>query len=140
MRRTHILIAALGALALAQSAAASPVGLWRAKDGAQIRVATCGKAVCGFIATTNPRLDPQTGRPPVDKHNPDPAKRHRPLAGMQILFGMAPSAPGVWSGELYNDDDGHTYRGKIRELGPKAIRIEGCAGALCGGEELTRLK
>jgi uncharacterized protein (DUF2147 family) len=140
MRRAHILIAALGGLALAQSAAASPVGLWRAKDGAQIRVAACGKALCGFIATTNPRFDPQTGRPSVDKHNPDPARRNRPLVGLQILFGMAPTAAGEWSGQLYNDDDGHTYRGKIKELGPTEIRIEGCAGALCGGQQLTRLK
>ena len=140
MRALSIVIAALGASALAGAAAASPVGLWRAKDGGQIRVAACGKALCGFVVTTHPKIDPKTGRPPVDKHNPDPAKRHRPLVGMQILFGMAPSAAGEWSGELYNDDDGHTYRGKIRELGPKAIRIEGCAGALCGGEELSRLK
>ena len=140
MRRTSVFIAALSALALTAAAAASPVGLWRAKDGAQIRVVACGRALCSFIATTNPRLDPSTGRPPVDKHNPDPARRDRPLAGLQILFGMAPNGPGEWSGQLYNDDDGHTYRGKIRELGPNAIRIEGCAGALCGGQELTRLK
>jgi len=140
MRAILIVITALGTLALAPAAQASPVGLWRAKDGAQIRVAPCGKALCGFIATTNPRLDPHTGRPPVDKKNPDPERRNRPLVGLQILFGMTPSAPGEWSGELYNDDDGHTYRGKIREVGPRAIRIEGCAGALCGGESLTRLK
>ena len=138
----RILIGLSLSILLATSAAeASPVGLWRAKDGAQIRVATCGKErLCGFVATTNPRLDPQTGRPPVDKHNPDPAKRNRPLVGIEILSGMTPSAPGEWSGQLYNEDDGRTYRGKIRELGPQAIRIEGCAGALCGGEELTRLK
>ena len=140
MRPILLLIAALTSLAFVQSAAASPVGLWRAKDGGQIRVAACGKALCGFVVTTHTKIDPETGRPPVDKKNPDPAKRNRPLAGMQILFGMAPSAPGEWSGELYNDDDGHTYRGKILELGPKAIRIEGCAGALCGGEELSRLR
>lgn len=140
MRRTCIVIAALGVLALSQGAAASPVGLWRAKDGALIRIATCGKALCGFVATTKLRIDPETGRPPVDKHNPDPARRNRPLVGLQILFGMAPSAPGEWSGDLYNDDDGHTYRGRIREIGPRAIRIEGCAGALCGGEDLTRQK
>jgi len=140
VRHISPVIAALAALMLCGAAAASPVGLWRAKDGAQIRVATCGRALCGFIATTNPRLDSHTGRPPVDKHNPDPARRNRPLVGLQILFGMAPSATGEWVGQLYNDDDGRTYRGKIRELGPQAIRIEGCAGALCGGEELTRLR
>jgi uncharacterized protein (DUF2147 family) len=125
----------------ATAAQASPVGLWRAKDGAQIRVASCGREqLCGFVATTNPRLDPATGKPPVDKHNPDPAKRGRKLVGVEILIGMAPSGPDEWSGALYNQDDGRTDRGKLRELGPRAIRIEGCAGALCGGEELTRLK
>jgi uncharacterized protein (DUF2147 family) len=128
-------------LAIGQSAQASPVGLWRAKDGAQIRVAACGKErLCGFVAAPNPRLDPETGKPSVDKRNPDPAKRNRPIAGIEILIGMKPSGPGEWTGQLYNDDDGHIYDGKLKELGPKAIRIEGCAGALCGGQELTRLK
>jgi len=126
---------------LAGAADASPVGLWRAKDGAQIRISPCGKGhLCGFLAATSRRTDPATGRPPVDRHNPDPAKRNRPLAGIEILIGMAPSGPGQWSGQLYNDDDGRTYDGKLKELGPQAIRIEGCAGALCGGQDLTRLK
>jgi uncharacterized protein (DUF2147 family) len=140
VRAISLGISAVAVFALTGAATASPVGLWRAKDGGQIRVAPCGKTLCGFVATTQAKIDPATGRPPVDKHNPDPAKRNRPLAGMQILFGMAPSAPGVWSGQIYNDDDGRTYDGKIKELGPREIRIEGCAGALCGGEELTRLK
>jgi uncharacterized protein (DUF2147 family) len=131
----------VSALVLSPLAAqASPVGLWRAKDGGQVRVAACGKALCGFIATTVPRIDPQTGRPPVDKHNPDPARRTRPLAGVMILIGMKADGPGQWSGELYNDDDGRIYAGHLKELGPQAIRIEGCSGALCGGEDLTRNK
>jgi uncharacterized protein (DUF2147 family) len=127
-------------LMAAHPAVASPVGLWRAKDGGQIRVAACGKALCGFVATTVPRIDPQTGRPPVDKHNPDPARRTRPLVGIMILIGMNADGPGQWSGQLYNDDDGRIYAGHLKELGPRAIRIEGCSGALCGGEELTRIK
>jgi uncharacterized protein (DUF2147 family) len=122
------------------AAQASPVGLWRAKDGGQVRVAACGKALCGFIATTVPRIDPQTGRPPVDKHNPDPVRRTRPLAGVMILIGMTADGPGQWSGQLYNDDDGRIYAGHLKELGQQAIRIEGCSGALCGGEDLTRVK
>jgi uncharacterized protein (DUF2147 family) len=123
------------------SAQASPIGLWRAKDGGQIRIAACGTdRLCGFVATTVARIDPVTGKPPVDKNNPDPARRNRPLVGLEILSGMTPSGPGEWAGRLYNDDDGHTYDGRIKELGPHAIRIEGCAGALCGGQELTRLK
>lgn len=134
-------VAVAALLAVAPAADASPVGLWRAKDGAQIRVSACGKGrLCGFVATTSPRIDPATGRAPVDRHNPDPSSRNRPLVGVEILIGMAPSGPGEWSGKLYNDDDGRIYDGKLKELGPRAIRIEGCAGALCGGQELTRLK
>ena len=128
-------------IAASAAAQAAPVGLWRAKDGAQIRVSSCGKQkLCGFIATTSQRIAPATGKAPVDKNNPDPAKRKRPLVGVEILIGMAPSAPGEWSGRLYNDDDGKTYDGKLKELGPKEIRIEGCAGALCGGQELARVR
>ena len=57
-----------------------------------------------------------------------------------ILIGMNADGPGQWSGQLYNDDDGRIYAGHLKELGPRAIRIEGCSGALCGGEELTRIK
>lgn len=137
----RLILALSVAILFAGAAHASPVGLWRAKDGAQIRITPCGKGhLCGFLAATSKRVDPATGKPPVDRNNPDPAKRNRPLAGIEILIGMAPSAAGVWSGQLYNDDDGRIYDGKLKELGPHEIRIEGCAGALCGGQELTRLK
>lgn len=137
----RLALALLLSILFAAAAQASPVGLWRAKDGAQIRVAACGKGhLCGFLAATGQRIDPATGKPPVDRNNPDPVKRSRPLAGIEILIGMAPSGPGEWSGQLYNDDDGRIYDGKLKELGPRAIRIEGCAGALCGGQDLTRLK
>ncbi len=76
----------------------------------------------------------------TDKHNADPAKRNRPLMGVQTLIGMQPSGPGRWSGELYNDDDGMTYPGKLIELDASSIRIEGCSGAICDGEVLTRIK
>ena len=139
--RRKLSLALMMVLAAGAAAQASPIGLWRAKDGAQIRVSACGKQMlCGFIAATAQRVDPATGKPPVDKNNPDPAKRKRPLVGVEILIGMAPHAPGNWSGRLYNDDDGKTYDGKLKELGPKEIRIEGCAGALCGGQELSRVK
>src|ERR1700676_1990474 len=67
---------------------ASPVGLWLAKDGAKVRISPCGRGMCGFIAQA--LKDPATGRPMTDKHNPDPAKRNRPLTGVQTLISMNP--------------------------------------------------
>ncbi len=119
---------------------ASPVGLWLAKDGAKIRISPCGGHLCGFFAQTSPQIDPATGRALTDKNNIDPAKRNRPLVGVQNLIGMQPDGPGNWTGKLYNDDDGKTYIGKLIEVDASTIRIEGCVGAVCGGDLLTRLK
>lgn len=118
----------------------SPVGLWLAKDGAKIRISRCGKNLCGFIAQSSPRIDPGTGRPLTDKNNIDPAKRNRPMVGVQTLIAMAPTGPNNWSGRLYNDDDGKIYSGRLIELGPTSIRVEGCSMGICGGDNLIRIK
>jgi uncharacterized protein (DUF2147 family) len=138
-----LLTAALGLAALignANIAMCSPVGLWLATDGAKIRISRCGKNLCGFIAQSSPRIDPATGRPLKDKNNIDPAKRNRPLVGVQTLIAMTPSGPNKWSGRLYNDDDGKIYSGSLIELGPTSIRVEGCAMGICGGDNLSRIK
>jgi uncharacterized protein (DUF2147 family) len=131
-----LLLAALSAAAFIASGApgfSSPVGLWLAKDGAKIRISACGRNLCGFIAQSSQRNM-------TDKNNADPAKRNRPLVGVETLISMQPNGAGKWSGRLYNDDDGMTYPGNLIELGPSSIRVEGCALGICGGDELTRLK
>jgi len=116
---------------VATAASASPVGLWRAKDGAEIRISNCGAALCGHVAKA--RIDPATGKPALDP-------RGKPLTGLQILIGMRPNGPGKWSGRLYREEDGNLYDGHLVELGPSRIRIEGCALGICGGDELSRVK
>ena len=37
-------------------------------------------------------------------------------------------------------DDGKTYSGNLIEVGPEAVRIEGCFLGVCGEENLTRIK
>jgi uncharacterized protein (DUF2147 family) len=127
-------------LGAATSALADPNGLWRAEDGGTIRIARCGQALCATIVTVVPAIDPDTGRPPTDKFNPDPAKSRRPLIGVQVLFGLQPDGSGKWKGQLYNADDGKTYEGHLIEQSPTGIRIEGCALGVCGGEDLTRVR
>ena len=83
------------------------------------------------------RYDPETGRPWTDKNNPDPARRGRPLVGVPVLYGLVPDGPGRWSGRLYNVDNGNSYAGRLLELGPTTIRVEGCAIGICGGQNMT---
>jgi uncharacterized protein (DUF2147 family) len=119
---------------------ASPLGLWQAKDGAKIRIESCGQNLCGFIAQTSPSHDPVTGQIVKDKNNADPTKRNRPLVGVQVLISMQPNGASKWSGQVYDDDNGKTYSGNLIELGPTSIKIEGCWLMICDAENLTRIK
>jgi uncharacterized protein (DUF2147 family) len=120
-------------IASGEPSSASPVGLWQAKDGGKIRISACGQNLCGFVTQTNP---PQA----KDKNNADPAKRNRPLVGVQVLISMKPNGASKWSGQLYDDNTGRTYEGNLMELGPASIKIEGCWLSICDGETLQRVK
>src|SRR3979409_1657434 len=96
----------LFALAGADMALADPSGVWLDKDGGTLLVRPRGEGYCATIATVKPALDPDTGKPWTDKHNPDARKRSRPLVGVPVLISMKPSRPGKWSGRLYDSDSG----------------------------------
>jgi uncharacterized protein (DUF2147 family) len=101
-------------------------GIWLDKDGGMVSIRNCGDSMCGTIASVSTR----------DGGAANPRNR----VGVPVLIGMRPSGPNKWTGQLYNVDDGKTYKGNLIELGPDSIRIEGCALFICGGENLTRVK
>jgi uncharacterized protein (DUF2147 family) len=130
-------------LAAGEVALADPKGLWLAEDGAQVRVANCSRgspALCATVAAPKSTVDPETGQPWTDKHNPNPNERGRPLVGVVVLYNMMPESPGRWSGTLYNSDDGNTYAGHLLETGARSLRVEGCAVGMCGGRNMSRLR
>lgn len=136
----RIIVGILLSGAISATAAADPIGLWRASDGGMTRISACGKALCGYIVSVNPQIDPATGRPATDKNNPDPSKQNRPLIGIPILIDMRREEPGRWSGQLYDTDRGQLFPGNLIELDANTVRVEGCALGMCGGEEMSRVK
>jgi uncharacterized protein (DUF2147 family) len=124
----------------AAAAHADPRGLWLAQDGAKVRVASCGKGLCGKIAVAKSPTNPDTGQPWTDKDNPDAALRSRPVVGIEVFISMMPDGPGKWSGELYNINGGQTVPGHLYEIDARTLKVEGCAGGLCGSQNLTRLE
>ena len=126
--------------ARAQSAAAgSPDGIWLTQAGdAKIRVSRCSGGICGVVVWLKEPIDPLTGKPQVDDKNPNPALAKRPIIGLSLFSGMRPTGPNQWSGQIYNADDGKTYASKISVTGPATLKVEGCVGALCGGEDWSR--
>ena len=143
--RTAFIIAISAALssapsALAQGAAREPTGVWLTQAGdARVKVSKCGGGICGVIVGLKEPIDPATGKPQVDDKNPNPALKKRPMIGLPLFSGMQPSGPGKWSGQIYNADDGSSYASSVSVAGPNALKVVGCVGALCGGENWTRV-
>ena len=141
---TAFIIAIAAALLAAPSARAQgttePTGVWLTQAGdARVKVSKCGGGLCGVIVGLKDPIDPATGKPQVDDKNPNPALKRRPMIGLALFSGMHPVAPNKWSGQIYNADDGGTYASSISVAGPDTLRVEGCVGALCGGETWTRV-
>ena len=142
--RLGILVAALTALmaatpAKAQHGAGGPDGIWLTQAGdAKVRVSRCGAGICGVVVWLREPIDPATGKPQVDDKNPNPALAKRPIIGLSLFSAMRPAGPNQWSGSIYNADDGKVYASKVSVEGPATLKVEGCVGTFCGGEEWTR--
>jgi uncharacterized protein (DUF2147 family) len=133
-------LAALLAAAPARAQAGGDVsGIWLTQAGdAKVRVSKCGGGICGVVVWLREPINPATGKPQVDDKNPNPALARRPMIGLPLFIGMRAAGPNKWSGQIYNADDGSTYVSNVSVTGPDTLRVEGCMGALCGGETWTR--
>jgi uncharacterized protein (DUF2147 family) len=116
-----------------------PSGIWLTQAGdAKVRVSKCGAQICGVVVWLKEPVNPATGLPMVDDKNPNPALAKRPMIGLPLFTDMRIAGPNKWSGHIYNADDGGTYVSSISVSGPDTLRVEGCVGAFCGGENWTR--
>jgi uncharacterized protein (DUF2147 family) len=116
------------------------IGTWLTQQrDAHIRVAKCGKALCGTVVWLREAVDPKTGQAPVDSKNPNPSLRSRKIVGIRI-FAMEQDNTGSWTGGIYNSDDGQTYKGRVVPRGESELEVQGCSGMLCGSEVWTRTK
>ncbi len=141
--RFGFIIAVLTALLSASPAKAQTggqvSGIWLTQAGdAKVRVSKCGGGICGVIVWLKDPIDSATGKPQVDDKNRNPSLAKRPMIGLPLFSGMRPSGPNKWSGQIYNADDGNSYTSNISLAGPDSLKVEGCVGALCGGETWSR--
>jgi uncharacterized protein (DUF2147 family) len=100
---------------LAQPAPTDPRGRWITASGnLEVEVAACGAALCGTVTRVlgNRSMAPGGGEmKPADERSP---------LGMQLLQGFVPAdggdarAPTEWRGEIYNRENGKTYRCTMR--------------------------
>ena len=114
-------------------------GIWAMSDGkVTVKVDDCGGNLCARIVDLKEPISKIDGKPKVDRENPDPAKRNRPLIGLSILIGMKPTGDNFWKGAIYNPDDGKTYSATVRYDG-RSMKVKGCvAGVLCKTNTFVR--
>jgi uncharacterized protein (DUF2147 family) len=142
MRMVAVAAVSLGlAVAVGPARAADGAkGTWRLSNGkVTVRVSPCGNGLCGrVVGLRKPRDD--KGRPRLDKENPNPSLRSRPVIGLTILSNMRASGEGTWSGTIYNPDDGNTYSSSMQLVGPSTMKVNGCvAGVFCKSMKFIRV-
>jgi uncharacterized protein (DUF2147 family) len=134
-----ILLAALLGSSTAHAQSADANGTWLTQAGdARVKINKCGGGICGVIVWLREPHDTATGELATDSKNPNPALARRPMIGLPLFSGTQPAGPNKWSGQIYNADDGRNYASSIAVTGADSLRVEGCVGALCGGETWTR--
>ncbi|MDH5728397.1 MAG: DUF2147 domain-containing protein, partial [Gammaproteobacteria bacterium] len=78
-----VMLLSFNSLVFAQSP--SPLGLWLVEEGdALIEIYACGSFLCGKIACVKEPFEAD-GSVKLDKHNPKPHLRKRPILGLEML-------------------------------------------------------
>ncbi|OYY91693.1 MAG: hypothetical protein B7Y45_01580 [Sphingomonas sp. 28-66-16] len=123
-------IAALALLVLPVAAhAATPItGQWLTVEGkAIVSITECGQGVCGRITKV---LKPNPNGATVDAHNPDPAKRGRPIEGLQILANFKDDGA-AWRGTIYSPEAGKEYKSFVKRQPDGTLQVKGCIAFFC---------
>ncbi|MCP4618873.1 MAG: DUF2147 domain-containing protein, partial [Bradyrhizobium sp.] len=96
----------------------SPLGDWQTEGKGMVRIAECGRALCGYSINEGERPK-----------------------GEAILINMKPKSDTQWSGSVYSKDSGDTFYGTMRLRGPNTLHVEACAFSrfYCNGNNWTRI-
>jgi len=136
MKLAGLLVAVLLAAVGAHGAGAGDIrGNWKTEKGESlVEIFACGEALCGKVVWLKDPLytdnkDGPVGTPIVDRKNPDPALRSRPIIGLRIMEGFTSQGDDEWAGgTIYDPKSGKTYRGRIRRASPDRLELRGYIG------------
>jgi uncharacterized protein (DUF2147 family) len=121
------------------------IGLWNTADNdAKIEIFKCGVEYCGKISyLEEPNYPPEDkegmgGLPMVDRHNPNPELRQRPLIGLTFLEGFQYMGNHTWDeGRIYNPENGKMYKARISLSGNNQVLLRGYWGVSLLGRTET---
>lgn len=123
---------------LAQRTADDIVGTWvSGENKAKILIYKSGTKYYGKIIWL--REPTKDGKPKVDKHNPDPARRQQPVVGLVVLKDFVFDENQWNEGEIYDPSSGKEYSCKITMPDKNTMKVRGYIGfSLLGRTEVWK--
>jgi uncharacterized protein (DUF2147 family) len=110
-------------------------GYWKTEGGdSWLEIFRCGDAMCANVAWLKvPKYidsqDGPVGKMKVDRKNPDPALRNRPILGLQVMKGFTAKDSRRWAnGTCYNPQSGKTYKSKMYLASANRLEVRGFIG------------
>lgn len=86
-------------------------------------------------------IDPETGKPKLDRKNGDPSRRSRPLINLPLLYNLQFKNGNVWDdGKIYNPEDGKEYNCKLTLKDPNTLDVRGYLGVALLGKTQTWIR
>lgn len=122
---------ALAFTASAQDYKADDVlGTWLNEDqDAHIKVYQEGDKYFGKIVWLKNPTDEETGKPKLDKENPDEELQKRPIMGIILLSDFVYDGDGEWDdGDIYDPKSGKTYSCYMELKSMDKLKIRGYVG------------
>lgn len=106
------------------------LGVWLNEDeDAHIEIYKDGDLYFGKIIWLKFPIDEETGKPKLDKHNPDPELQKRPSLGIKLLTDFEWDGDNEWDeGDIYDPKSGKTYSCYIVMKEYDLLKIRGYIG------------
>jgi len=103
---------------------------WTPENQGKIIFFKDGTTYSGKVSWMKKNIDPETGKPMLDKHNPNPALRNRPVIGLVLFYNFTYNASKekYIDGKLYDSDSGNTYSCWIKLIDKNVLELHGFVG------------
>jgi uncharacterized protein (DUF2147 family) len=106
------------------------VGVWKTGEGnAMVKIYKNGDKYQGKVVWLKEPIDPETGKPKLDKNQSDEAARKRPVLGLINIWGFVPKGNNVWDeGNIYDPKNGNTYSSTMKLINNNTLEVRGYIG------------
>ena len=103
---------------------------WTPNNEGRIIFFKSGTTYSGKVSWFKVPNDPETGKPKLDKHNPNPALRKRPVMGLVLFYNFEynESKGKYIDGKLYDSNTGNTYSCWIKLIDKNTLELHGFIG------------